>query len=176
MLHLIFNPLHAELNLISHLLALLGAHHIFHVSGLRVKQQRAHLINFKNFCCDAEKCIWWTRSLPTEIWRRRLQIPSKLHGVISQKTQTTTPNSARTSNVIQISNNFPWFQELTASKRAILFSLTYEQECTNFLQFYNTHNKRQKLDVHRSVHRNIKFIERTNKMQPCSRIYYSNVS
>ena len=31
-----FNPLNAELNPICHLLALLGAHHIFHVSGLRV--------------------------------------------------------------------------------------------------------------------------------------------
>jgi len=33
----LFNPLKAKLNLICHLLALLGAHHIFHVSGLRVK-------------------------------------------------------------------------------------------------------------------------------------------
>ena len=32
----LFNPLNAELNPICHLLALLGAHHIFHVSGLRV--------------------------------------------------------------------------------------------------------------------------------------------
>jgi hypothetical protein len=31
------NPLNAELNPICHLLALLGAHHIFHVSRLRVK-------------------------------------------------------------------------------------------------------------------------------------------
>jgi len=31
------NPLNAELNPICHLLALLGAHHNFHVSGLRVK-------------------------------------------------------------------------------------------------------------------------------------------
>ena len=31
------NTLRAELNPIRHLLALLGAHHIFHVSGLRVK-------------------------------------------------------------------------------------------------------------------------------------------
>jgi hypothetical protein len=30
------NPLNAELNPICHLLALLGAHHIFHVSGLKV--------------------------------------------------------------------------------------------------------------------------------------------
>ena len=35
-----FNPLNAELNPICHLLALLGAHHIFHVSGLRVKRWR----------------------------------------------------------------------------------------------------------------------------------------
>jgi len=32
-----------------------------------------------------------------------------------------------------------------------------------------------KLDIHRSVYRNINLIERTNKMQPCSRIYYSNI-
>ena len=31
------NPLNAELNPICHLPTLLGAHHIFHVSGLRVK-------------------------------------------------------------------------------------------------------------------------------------------
>jgi len=30
-------------------------------------------------------------------------------------------------------------------------------------------------DVHGSVHRNTKLIEGTNKMRPCSRIYYSNV-
>jgi len=29
------NPLNAELNPVCHLLALLGAHHTFHVSGLR---------------------------------------------------------------------------------------------------------------------------------------------
>jgi len=32
-----FNPLNAELNPICHLLALLGAHPIFHVSRIRVK-------------------------------------------------------------------------------------------------------------------------------------------
>jgi len=34
------NPLNAELNTICHLLASLGAHHIFHVSGLRVKYKK----------------------------------------------------------------------------------------------------------------------------------------
>ena len=46
---LYINPLNAELNPICHLLALLGAHHIFHVSGLRVK---AHLgYNLKMALC-----------------------------------------------------------------------------------------------------------------------------
>jgi hypothetical protein len=35
-----FNPLRAELNPICHLLALLGAHHIFHVSGLKVNLRK----------------------------------------------------------------------------------------------------------------------------------------
>jgi len=34
---MIFNPLHAKLNPICHLLALLGSHHIHHVSRIRVK-------------------------------------------------------------------------------------------------------------------------------------------
>jgi hypothetical protein len=33
---LLVNPLNTKLNPICHLLALLGAHHIFHISGLRV--------------------------------------------------------------------------------------------------------------------------------------------
>jgi len=33
------DPLNAELNPICHLLALLGAHHILHVSRIRVKEQ-----------------------------------------------------------------------------------------------------------------------------------------
>jgi len=36
LVYLAFNPLNAELNPICHLLAFLGAHHIFHVSWLRV--------------------------------------------------------------------------------------------------------------------------------------------
>ena len=39
-----FNPLNTGLNLICHLLALLGAHHIFHVSGLRVKRNLTLLL------------------------------------------------------------------------------------------------------------------------------------
>ena len=36
-MHSVINPLNAELNPICHMLALLGADHIFHVSRLRVK-------------------------------------------------------------------------------------------------------------------------------------------
>ena len=38
-LELYFNPLNAELNPICHLLALLGAHHILHVSRIRVNKR-----------------------------------------------------------------------------------------------------------------------------------------
>jgi hypothetical protein len=37
-----FIPLNAELNPICHLVALLGAHHIFHVSGLKVNTGTVH--------------------------------------------------------------------------------------------------------------------------------------
>jgi len=49
LLHTIgFNPLNAELNSMCHLLALLGARHIFHVSGLRVNIPPPQII-FLNF-------------------------------------------------------------------------------------------------------------------------------
>jgi len=37
------NPLNVKLNTICHLLALLGVHLIFHVSGIRVKERDNHL-------------------------------------------------------------------------------------------------------------------------------------
>jgi len=40
------NPLNAELNPICHLLALLGAHYILHVSGIRVKVIRFDKIDW----------------------------------------------------------------------------------------------------------------------------------
>jgi len=41
------NPLNAELNPICHLLALLGAHHILHVSRIRVKNAAGKQKKFK---------------------------------------------------------------------------------------------------------------------------------
>ena len=73
-LNLAFNPLNAELNPICHLLALLGAHHIFHVSVLRVKDAQveykgisvtmARRVNTRigwhgtSTDADAAKCRW----------------------------------------------------------------------------------------------------------------------
>jgi hypothetical protein len=64
------NPLNAELNLFCHLLALLGARHIFHVSGLRVKSclmrddlhLRAHLHSKAYLLTPALKEIQRTRA------------------------------------------------------------------------------------------------------------------
>jgi len=46
--HLHINPLNAELNPICHLLALLGAHHILDVSGIRVKCDDTNRCSFRN--------------------------------------------------------------------------------------------------------------------------------
>ena len=45
-----FNPLNAELNPICHLLALVGAHHILHVSSIRVK---CVFFSLHHFLCSA---------------------------------------------------------------------------------------------------------------------------
>jgi len=53
------NPLHAELNPICNLLALLGIHHIFHVSGLRVKSDGLNddgSVTTPNAGCECRSC------------------------------------------------------------------------------------------------------------------------
>jgi hypothetical protein len=42
-----FNPLNTDLNSICHLLALLGAHHVLHVSGLRVNIDMRDILRLK---------------------------------------------------------------------------------------------------------------------------------
>jgi len=61
---LVFNPLNDELNPICHLLALLGAHHILHVSGLRVKVCRtvlssSTLFNTSSFFTQSVQLIFY---------------------------------------------------------------------------------------------------------------------
>jgi len=57
----IFNPLNADLNPICHLLALLGAHLIFHVSGLRVNVFKQHA-----FSCFMNQEIYLLRKRTKE--------------------------------------------------------------------------------------------------------------
>jgi hypothetical protein len=53
--HGFFNPLNTQLNPICHLLALLGAHHIFHVSGIRVKMGKRILLHFPHLLATLHK-------------------------------------------------------------------------------------------------------------------------
>ena len=62
MVYFPFNPLNAELNPICHLLALLGPHLIFHVSGLRVKCTL--------FCCEVgDFTAKKGKAIPLQAWR-----------------------------------------------------------------------------------------------------------
>jgi len=49
----LLNPLNAELNPVFHLLALLGAHHILHVSRIRVKMPNIpdKIVEKEGMCC-----------------------------------------------------------------------------------------------------------------------------
>ena len=47
----LLNPLHSELNPIYHLLALLGTHHILHVSRVRVKGYVIDIIAYRYLMC-----------------------------------------------------------------------------------------------------------------------------
>jgi len=48
----VINPLKAELNPICHLLALLGAHHIFHISRIRVKREAEKILKYKDLTIE----------------------------------------------------------------------------------------------------------------------------
>jgi len=63
MLIFLFNPLSIEFNLICHLLALLGAHHIFHVSRIRVKSSVRNVSNCSIFYVKIYSLtyIWWAQ-------------------------------------------------------------------------------------------------------------------
>ena len=66
-----FNPLNAVLNPICHLLALLGAHHILHVSRIRVKES-----------CRSVKLTTQTHLLPGLRTSGAIKLlpPTRLHG------------------------------------------------------------------------------------------------
>jgi len=69
-----FNPLNAELNPICHLLALLEAHHIFHVSGFRVNQVACIFCRSVIFVTDFRNIVAHFIRVSYFIWFLTLQI------------------------------------------------------------------------------------------------------
>jgi len=88
-LPILFNPLNAELNPICHLLALLGSHHILHVSGIRVKY-------IKNIFCVrliincfilVYVCTWMWRHVVRTVHRSQY-LNGSIAGNSSSQTET----------------------------------------------------------------------------------------
>ena len=61
------NPLNAELNPIRHLLVLVGARHMVHVSRIRVNQECGYLCMFRieTYKIKTGKCTTWVRFIPS---------------------------------------------------------------------------------------------------------------
>jgi len=68
--HSAFNSLNVELNPIFQLLALLGAHHILHIRGVRVNEVFAKIVPFKRQC---KKTMVEPGRPQVTIWRMRLK-------------------------------------------------------------------------------------------------------
>jgi len=92
-----FNPLNAKLNPICHLLALLGAHHILHVSRIRVKvcnsvhhhtiqiNQPTRCNNFSSLLLDVyvQLNMFWASSRPSsgaQLQQQSLVLPLERGG------------------------------------------------------------------------------------------------
>ena len=83
------NPLNAELNPICHLLALLGAHHILHVSRIRVKKHS--LSWFQTFAVFWILYVFfWVFPWHPIVVCRRVRTPAKYPKEYIQKTQSYT--------------------------------------------------------------------------------------
>jgi len=90
------NPLNAELNSIYHFLALLGAHPILHISGVRVKAEG------KTIRCEIHKLIisiWNKEKLP-EGWKESIIEP------IYKKDDKTDCSNYRGISLCQLRTKF----------------------------------------------------------------------
>jgi hypothetical protein len=66
----VIKPLNAKLNPICHLLALLGAHHILHVSRIKVKKEAEKFLKYKNFTIEVQH-MWNVKIKVIPIKRNR---------------------------------------------------------------------------------------------------------
>ena len=89
--HWYLNPLNAELNPICHLLALLGVHRIFHISGLRVNLLVTNVSLVTVFTVNNVRCL--TRAL-------RGLLP---HSKCTQSRGLTTPS--QNINILKLPEN-----------------------------------------------------------------------
>ena len=115
-------------------------------------------------------CVW--------VWSRNLVNGNALShwgGYWAKKERTPlTTDLFGSRTVLQLEKKFPAFYG-TWKLFTILDVLTVccvpqnQNIATNIISSFER-------DVHRSVHHYMNLIEITNKMRPCSRIYYSNVS
>jgi hypothetical protein len=81
------NPLNTELNPICHLLALLGAHLIFHISGLRVNEDNNYQIDLQeriknaNKTCFMLQTFFKNKSISKKLKLRHTTIDGTLTGM-----------------------------------------------------------------------------------------------
>jgi hypothetical protein len=87
-----FNSLNAELNLICHLLALLEAHHILHVSTIRVNINFLNILPYAAETCLKAKTVAKLNSTEMDFWRRSARISRKdkiRNNIIKQEMKVT---------------------------------------------------------------------------------------
>jgi len=98
------NSLNAELNPICHLLALLGAHHILHVSRIRVKEYHSFsndavfIVSFTQSrkhttgCCVILKLLKNDRTLPVHDNQTRIYVLLVVETALSTACNSTSPS------------------------------------------------------------------------------------
>jgi len=99
------NPLNAELNPMCHLLTLLGAHSIFHISRIRVnKDFSSYLDNFLyTRTLSLMKCKLWYKS-PLCLWSKLLieQPKQRLRNFATSAGCSTTAECGNTPNISRL--------------------------------------------------------------------------
>jgi len=92
-----FNPLDAELSPICHFLALLGTHHILHVSRIRVKMAASHII----YCRKASNSADYTASFPSTSTCDMCVCVCVIRPGYCRKHMSCCPRSRRTACTVQ---------------------------------------------------------------------------
>ena len=133
------NPLNAELNPICHLLALLGAHHVFHISWLRVNTGlQSALGSHKRFSTSFfeprktanvqhKQVLFRSMGMPFGIWQHREwefpDIVSNTAVAVLKVNQISSPRSCLVFLVVGESRNGEGKKVMITNKQLSLWSL-----------------------------------------------------